>query len=72
MIVTQSRFVPVLLAAYDWQVSPRRIRALLAAGRLAGIQEANGYWQVAYPYRFIFGTRGPALKRAQKPEARTA
>jgi len=65
------RYVPVAFAALDWKVSARRIRALLAAKRLEGRREANGYWEVAYPYRFTFGRRGPALKRAQKPEART-
>ncbi len=67
----QVRYVPVSFAALDWKVSARRIRALLAAKRLEGRREANGYWEVAYPYRFTFGRRGPALKRAQKSEART-
>lgn len=65
-------YVPVAFVAKDWKVSPRRIRALLAAARLEGRREVNGYWEVAYPYRFIIGTRGPALKRAQKPERSTA
>jgi hypothetical protein len=60
-------FVPVHLAAKDWNVTPRRIRALLTAKRLQGIRRANGYWEVAYPYQFTFGLRGPALKRTQKP-----
>lgn len=64
-------FVPVAYAALEWKVSARRIRALLAAKRLEGRQEANGYWEVAYPYRFTFGQRGPALKRSRKTEART-
>lgn len=65
------RFVPVAFAAKEWKVSPRRIRALLAESRLEGIRRENGYWEVAYPYRYQFGTRGPALKRTQKSEART-
>lgn len=64
------RYVPVAFAALDWKVSARRIRALLAAKRLEGRREANGYWEVAYPYRFTFGQRGPALKRSRKPEAK--
>lgn len=63
-----SYFVPVSFAAKDWNVTPRRIRALLAAGRLLGRVQVNGYREVAYPYRFIMGTRGPALKRQQKPK----
>jgi hypothetical protein len=61
-------FVPVSFVAKDWKVTPRRIRALLAAGRLEGRLQDNGYWEVAYPYNFTFGRRGPALKRSQKPE----
>jgi hypothetical protein len=65
------RYVPVSFAAKDWKVSARRIRALLAESRLEGIRRENGYWKVVYPYRYQFGTRGPALKRAKKQERRT-
>jgi hypothetical protein len=41
-------FVPVSMAARDWQVTPRRIRHLLRTGRLEGLQEVNGY-RVVYP-----------------------
>lgn len=58
-------YVPVLFVAKDWNVIPRRIRFLLAEGRLAGRRADNGYWEVAYPYRFVIGTRGPVLKRQQ-------
>lgn len=61
-------FVPVSFVARDWKVSARRIRALLSAGRLWGQLQPNGYWEVRYPYIFQEGTRGPALKRHQKPE----
>jgi hypothetical protein len=60
-------FVPVSFVAKDWQVTPRRVRTLLAEGRLVGQCQANGYWEVRYPYIFTMGTRGPALKRNQKP-----
>ncbi len=60
-------FVPVAFAARDWGVIPRRIRALLAAGRLAGREEENGYWEVLYPYAVTLGRRGPPLKRQKKP-----
>lgn len=42
-------FVPVSMAAKDWNVSTRRICFLLAAGRLEGRKQANGYWEVIYP-----------------------
>lgn len=64
----EGNYVPVSFVAKDWDVTPRRIRSLLAENRLAGRREANGYWEVAYPYRFIIGTRGPVLKRQQKPK----
>ncbi len=64
-------FVPVSFVAKDWKVTPRRIRALLSAGRLGGKLQANGYWEVAYPYRFTFGTRGPSLKRQERPPKRS-
>lgn len=54
-------FVPVSLVAKDWKVSPRRVRVLLAAGRLAGRRLENGYWEVAFPYTMTEGRRGPAL-----------
>lgn len=67
-VINKSYFVPVSFAAKDWNVTPRRIRSLLTAMRLEGRRQDNGYWEVAYPYRFIIGTRGPVLKRQQKPK----
>jgi hypothetical protein len=52
-------FVPVSMVAKAWKVTSRRIRNLLAEGRLQGRQQDNGYWEVLYTE----GTRGPALKR---------
>lgn len=65
------RYVPVSFVAQDWKVSPRRIRSLLSDSRLEGRRLENGYWEVAYPYRYTFGTRGPSLKCQQKQERRT-
>ncbi len=59
--------VPVSSVARDMGISPRRVRVMLAEGRLAGQQLENGYWQVFYPYRYILGTRGPALTRQRNP-----
>lgn len=66
--VFSARYVPVSFVAKDWKVTPRRIRALLAAGRLDGRLMVNGFWEVRFPYLFAFGTRGPALKRTRPPE----
>jgi hypothetical protein len=63
-----AHFVPVSFVAKDWKVTPRRVRTLLAEGRLVGQCQPNGYWEVHYPYIFTMGKRGPALKRNQKPE----
>ena len=70
-LLRSSAYVPVSFVAKDWNVTARRIRALLTAGRLAGRVQDNGYWEVQFPYSFIFGTRGPSLKRQKKPEQRT-
>lgn len=59
--------VPVSAVARDWSISARRVRAMLNEGRLAGQQQSNGYWEVFYPYRYVLGTRGPGLKRQQRP-----
>jgi hypothetical protein len=63
-------WLPVSLTANYFGVTPRRIRAQLAAGRLAGRQLENGYWEVAYPYRVAMGRRGPRrlLERPKKVE----
>ena len=64
-------FVPVSSVAKDWRISPRRVRMMLTEGRLDGRQLENGYWEVSYPYRYVFGTRGPAIKRQRElPPAR--
>ena len=55
--------VPVSSVARDWRISARRVRSMLTEGRLAGRQLDNGYWEVFYPYRYVFGTRGPLLQR---------
>lgn len=60
-------FVPVSFVAQAWGVTPRRIRALLVAGRLAGQLKGNGYWEVRYPYTYTEGLRGPQQKRHQRP-----
>lgn len=63
-------YVPVSFVAKDWNVSTRRIRALLAENRLQGVLHENGYWGVVWPYQITLGKRGPALKRPAKPERR--
>ncbi len=60
--------LPVSAVAREWGVTPRRVRALLVAGRLSGRQLANGYWEVFYPYRYVFGKRGPVLKCQQRQD----
>ncbi len=67
-------WLPVSAVAVHFQVTPRRIRALLSDGRLSGRVQENGYWEVQFPYAFKFGTRGPQLRkiRPAKPELRTA
>jgi len=52
--------VNVEKAADYFNVSTRRIRQLLIDGRLSGVKRGKA-WQVAYPYQFTIGTRGPHL-----------
>lgn len=58
--------LPVAAVARHWGISARRVRVMLAEGRLAGRLLENGYWEVFYPYCYIEGTRGPALQRYRK------
>lgn len=58
--------VPVSMVAREWGISARRVRAMLVEGRLEGRQLDNGYWEVHYPFRYMFGRRGPSLKCQQK------
>lgn len=67
---TLGLFRSVANVAHEWGVSARRVRALLASGRLLGRQLENGYWEVRYPYTLTEGTRGPQMQRhrLKKPE----
>lgn len=55
--------VPVSSVAREWGISARRVRTMLMEGRLDGRQKENGYWEVYFPYRYVWGTRGPQLTR---------
>lgn len=58
-------WLPPSLVARQWNVSSRRVRALLASGRLKGRQNENGYWEVCFPYTITEGRRGPPLRRRE-------
>ena len=58
--------ISVSHVARDWNITPRRVRVMLSEGRLNGRQLPNGVWEVFFPYSYVFGTRGPTLKRQQK------
>ncbi|OGS94429.1 MAG: hypothetical protein A3H31_01670 [Gallionellales bacterium RIFCSPLOWO2_02_FULL_57_47] len=64
--------VSVSIVARDWGISSRRVRTMLAEGRLNGRQLENGYWEVFYPYSYVFGTRGPSIKRQSKQDRKAA
>lgn len=44
------------------KVSSRRVRTLLAAGRIKGLKDTKGNWRIFYPVTVIPGKRGPDLK----------
>lgn len=69
-------WVPVSFVADSHGVSTRRIRALLAEGRIDGRQLENGYWQVSWPLRIQLGRRGPQIaflqpRSLKRPELKT-
>lgn len=71
----QETWLPVSFMAHAYGVSARRMRVLLAEGRIRGRQLENGYWEVAYPPRLRIGRRGPQMnflrpKAEAKPELR--
>lgn len=43
--------------------SDRRVRALLAQGRIKGYRQGNGRWWVYWPLDIRPGTRGPDLRQ---------
>ncbi|WP_148042223.1 helix-turn-helix domain-containing protein [Pseudomethylobacillus aquaticus] len=55
--------VEVSKAAKSLGVSPRRVRALLAQGRLIGYKNQRKVWMVMYPLEVIPGKRGPDLHK---------
>ena len=63
-------WIPVSMAAKEFGISTRRVRALLSASRLYGRQLENGYWEVGFPFRVAMARRGPQLlvRRPKKPE----
>ncbi len=65
-------WLTVSMAAKEMCVTPRRIRALLAEGRLLGQQLENGYWEVKFPFVVVMARRGPQLlvRRPKKAELR--
>ena len=60
-VMGMETWLPVSFVAVKYGVSARRIRALLAVGRLKGRQLANGYWEVSFPPNIQMGRRGPQL-----------
>jgi hypothetical protein len=44
-------------------ISERRVRQLLATGRMAGIKQENGRWLVDWPLQITSGKRGPDMAK---------
>lgn len=55
--------VSVRAAADFLGCSTRRVRALLAQGRLRGLRGKGGHWEVFWPLFVTPGRRGPDLRR---------
>lgn len=56
-------------AAKKLGVSARRVRVLLASGRLFGFKDARDVWQVGAFLPISPGKRGPKMKHKQPPKA---
>lgn len=59
--VGQETWLSVSFIADAYGVSTRRIRALLAEGRIKGRQLENGFWEVSFPPTVRLGRRGPQI-----------
>jgi excisionase family DNA binding protein len=57
------QFVTVRVAADFLGCSTRRVRALLAQGRLRGLRVKGRSWEVFWPLFVTPGRRGPDLRR---------
>ena len=57
------QFVTVRVAAGFLGCSERRVRALLAQGRLRGLRGKGRAWDVFWPLFVTPGRRGPDLRR---------
>jgi hypothetical protein len=60
-LVSAGVYLTTRQAAEKLSCSPRRIRALLAQGRLTGEKLLDGVWVVNNPLRFTQGSRGPKI-----------
>lgn len=53
--------VTVSQVAKRLNISERRVRYLLASGRMVGVKERNGRWTVSWPLQIKAGKRGPDM-----------
>jgi excisionase family DNA binding protein len=60
--------ITTLQAAASLGVSVRRVRALLATGRMRGYKTPGGDWKVVWPVMVTPGTRGPKRGHYQRPK----
>jgi hypothetical protein len=57
------QFLSVSDVADFLEVSERRVRTLLAQGRISGFKDDSGIWRVTCPLNVKPGKRGPDLRR---------
>lgn len=65
MMVDSLKFVDTKKAAEFLGCSTRRVRVLLAQGRITG-KKVGTEWQISYPIQFTFGLRAPLRKFSQQ------
>lgn len=54
-------YVTVAQVARRLDISTRRVRHLLASGRMSGIKQENGRWLISWPLQITAGKRGPDM-----------
>lgn len=57
-----TQFLTIPDVADFLEVSERRVRALLAQGRIAGFKDDSNIWRIACPLNIKPGKRGPDLR----------
>jgi len=59
-------YLTVAEVARFLEVSPWRVRGLLAQGRISGHKDERNIWRISVPFRITRSRRGPQLAAASR------